>query len=197
MTLGVMPHQSQTFASKVQKYTEQLREGDIHSLSGLFDITGARLLRYATGIVGNQHDGEDIVQLVLTKLATNHHVIVDRTCAWAYLLRMTRNEAIDFLRCRERYVTTHQLARSQSLTPSKTKSGDEAKQQLWCAINRLPRKQREVLLLKIWEQMTFEELAGVLDISPATAASRYRYALGKLRQMIATNSNEGIAHEVR
>jgi len=124
-------------------------------------------------------------------------VIVDRTCAWAYLLRMTRNEAIDFLRCRERYVTTHQLARSQSLTPSKTKSGDEAKQQLWCAINRLPRKQREVLLLKIWEQMTFEELAGVLDISPATAASRYRYALGKLRQMIATNSNEGIAHEVR
>jgi RNA polymerase sigma-70 factor (ECF subfamily) len=60
-----------------------------------------------------------------------------------------------------------------------------------------PITQKTKRLLKIWEQMTFEELAGVLDISPATAASRYRYALGKLRQMIATNSNEGIAHEVR
>jgi RNA polymerase sigma-70 factor (ECF subfamily) len=35
--------------------------------------------------------------------------------------------------------------------------------------------------LKLWEGLTFEEIAAVLDLSPSTAASRYRYGLDKLR----------------
>jgi RNA polymerase sigma-70 factor (ECF subfamily) len=52
---------------------------------------------------------------------------------------------------------------------------------LQSALAELPVEQREVIMLRVWGRMTFEEAAAVLDISPNTAASRYRYALEKLR----------------
>ena len=42
-------------------------------------------------------------------------------------------------------------------------------------------EQREVIVLKIWHQYTFEEIGGLLEISPNTAAGRYRYGLQKLK----------------
>lgn len=46
----------------------------------------------------------------------------------------------------------------------------------------LPEDQREVIILKIWGDMTFEQIAAALGIPMNTAASRYRYALSNLRQ---------------
>jgi DNA-directed RNA polymerase specialized sigma24 family protein len=45
----------------------------------------------------------------------------------------------------------------------------------------LPPEQREVIVLKIWSEHTFEEIGELLDISPNTAAGRYRYGLQKLK----------------
>jgi RNA polymerase sigma-70 factor (ECF subfamily) len=52
------------------------------------------------------------------------------------------------------------------------------------ALSELPEEQRAVLHLKLWEGLTFEEIAAALDISPNTAASRYRYGLDKLRDRL-------------
>jgi RNA polymerase sigma-70 factor (ECF subfamily) len=50
------------------------------------------------------------------------------------------------------------------------------------ALQCLPVEQREALVLKIWNELTFEQIAETLEISPNTAASRYRYALAALRK---------------
>ena len=44
--------------------------------------------------------------------------------------------------------------------------------------------QRAVLHLKLWAGLTFEEIAVALEISPNTAASRYRYGIDKLRHLL-------------
>ena len=54
---------------------------------------------------------------------------------------------------------------------------------LQSALKSLPDEQREVVVLKIWGQLTFEEAAAVIGISPNTAASRYRYGLEKLKDI--------------
>jgi RNA polymerase sigma-70 factor, ECF subfamily len=54
------------------------------------------------------------------------------------------------------------------------------------ALSKLPPTQAEVVVLKIWEEMTFAEIGEVLGQSPNTAASRYRYALQKLSQHLHT-----------
>ncbi len=53
------------------------------------------------------------------------------------------------------------------------------------ALDRLPDDQREVVALKIWGDLTFEEIAAVQEVSLNTAASRYRYALQKLKEILA------------
>lgn len=45
----------------------------------------------------------------------------------------------------------------------------------------MPEEQRAVVHLKLWGELTFEQIAAALEIPPNTAASRYRYALDKLR----------------
>lgn len=49
------------------------------------------------------------------------------------------------------------------------------------ALATLPEEQREVLVLKIWGELTFAQIAVTLAISSDTAASRYRYALQRLQ----------------
>jgi hypothetical protein len=49
---------------------------------------------------------------------------------------------------------------------------------------------REIMILRAWGEMTFEEAAAVLDISPNTAASRYRYALAKLKERLKPLAKE-------
>lgn len=41
----------------------------------------------------------------------------------------------------------------------------------------------ELIVLRVWGQLTFEEIGGVVGISPNTAASRYRYGLAKLTEV--------------
>ncbi len=52
------------------------------------------------------------------------------------------------------------------------------------ALCRLPPEQREVLVLKIWGELTFAQIGEALKLSPNTVASRYRYALVALKKII-------------
>ena len=52
------------------------------------------------------------------------------------------------------------------------------------ALRSLPVEQREVVHMKVYEQMTFQQIADELAISINTAASRYRYAMDKLRLLL-------------
>lgn len=52
------------------------------------------------------------------------------------------------------------------------------------ALATLPQPQREVIVLKIWHHYTFDEIGDLLEVSPNTAAGRYRYGLEKLRTIL-------------
>ena len=60
----------------------------------------------------------------------------------------------------------------------------EERAKLEAAIHELPVEQREVLTLKIWGELTFQQIATVTDDSPNTVASRYRLALAALREQL-------------
>lgn len=48
-------------------------------------------------------------------------------------------------------------------------------------LSGLPTEQRETIVLKIWNHLTFEEIGALLELSPNTVAGRYRYGLNKLK----------------
>ena len=66
----------------------------------------------------------------------------------------------------------------------------ERAQILQKALQRLSEDHREVLLLKIWAEMTFAEIAQTLNENPNTVAARYRYALANLKKLLPADCHE-------
>ena len=61
----------------------------------------------------------------------------------------------------------------------------ELRDQIQRALGLLPEPQREVVVLKIWSELTFAQIAEALSESPNTIAARYRYAMEKLEQLLS------------
>ena len=101
--------------------------------------------------------------------------------------RAIRRLAIDWARSIDRrQIRENKVALDSPLSFSfeRTLELDERKQALLRAVERLPDQQKEVVTLKIWGELTFDEIARTLDESLNTVASRYRYALQKLQSWV-------------
>ena len=171
---------SHTFAAQVTLCVERLTESGVAALGGLFDLTSQRLVRCAATITRNQHDAEDAVQATLVQLAKGLRKFGQAKQPWPYLLRMVRNEALLIARRKQRWTLSGNLVDLFTRRLVDELEMEETHRAVWGALRTLPTAQPEVVVLKIWEAMTFAQFADVLEISADTAASRYRYAMQKL-----------------
>ena len=58
------------------------------------------------------------------------------------------------------------------------------------ALESLPEEQKEVLIMKIWGDHTFKIISESLDVSINTAASRYRYGLAALKNLLDNEKHD-------
>ena len=125
-------------------------------------------------------DAEDIVQEAFVRFWRKQHDVSNRGLLYATV----RSIALDFLRRDSRRAKRETVAMQdvdQTVKPAFEIETDE-QPALVAALDLLPAEQREVLTLKIWNELTFAEIASALGISQNTAASRYRYALAALKK---------------
>lgn len=166
-----------------------LTAGDERAFAALYDRYGTRLYRTALGIVGRREDAEDAVQEVLISLVRSRKALAKVNDLTAYLFSALRRAAA---RCAQREKREPAAAQIVEDIEDKTTQGETNNfraDHLEQALRQLPEEQREVILLKIDGQMTFAQIAQVLEISLNTAASRYRYALEKLREILSGAGN--------
>jgi RNA polymerase sigma-70 factor (ECF subfamily) len=176
------------FALRVRDCTDRLAAVGVAALGELFDLTSHRLIRFAAALIHRQHDAEDAVQTALVRLASEPQLLAKADCPWAYLLRMVRNEVLATIRRQERCRATGSLSDLVTHCRVDEAEREESHRAVWSALRTLPAEQAEVVVLKIWEEMTFAQIGQVLETSPHTAASRYQYAMAKLsRRLVAVN----------
>jgi RNA polymerase sigma-70 factor (ECF subfamily) len=138
------------------------------------------LVLFARQFVRSVADAEDIVQDAFVRFWRKEHSIENR----ALLFATVRSVALDLLRRdarRARREANAALEVEQSTQPE-FDFDDPSQNELAAAVDRLPVEQREVLVMKIWNELTFAEIGQALSISQNTAASRYRYALAALKK---------------
>jgi RNA polymerase sigma-70 factor (ECF subfamily) len=161
-----------------------LAAGDERTFAALYDRYGERLYRTAYGILGRREDAEDAVQEVFASLVRSRKCLAKINDITAYMFSALRRAAA---RCAQRKM--REPASSQAVEDVEAKDNQQetarpSAGRLEQALNELPAEQREVISLKIDGQLTFVQIAEVLGISANTAASRYRYALEKLREKL-------------
>jgi RNA polymerase sigma-70 factor (ECF subfamily) len=140
------------------------------------------LLLFARQWANSAADAEDIVQETFVKFWRRNHKIDNR----ALLYSAVRSTALDFIRRDSRRARREASAfgENDDFTEPKFEIEDETQRALADAISGLPQEQREVLVMKVWNDLTFAEIAIALRISQNTAASRYRYALTALKKVL-------------
>jgi len=139
------------------------------------------LLLFARQWVRSAADAEDVVQEAFVKFWRRNHKIDNR----ALLYSAVRSIALDFIRRDSRRTRREASAfRETEVSEPQFEIEDETQRALAQGIDGLPREQREVLVMKIWNELTFAEIGAALCISQNTAASRYRYALAALKKLL-------------
>lgn len=140
-----------------------------------YDRYADSLFRYAVIVLADADEAGDVVHHVFLGLLRQRRANVDELAH--YLRRATRNECFTRLRRRARE-TTSEKPLLEVAVPA---ADPDLKLSIERALRLLPPEQREVIHLKVFEGMTFQEIADVTDESINTIASRYRYAIDKLR----------------
>jgi RNA polymerase sigma-70 factor (ECF subfamily) len=144
----------------------------------LYDRHGPALLAYACSFVPDAAAGEDAVHQVFLRLLQRDTVVPDVPAA--YLYRAVRNAALNSRRAGRRDVPLE----TQNVWLEHRDGNREASLALQAALHELPEEQRKVVVMRIWSGMTLEEVSEATHVSLNTAASRYRYALDKLRERL-------------
>jgi RNA polymerase sigma-70 factor (ECF subfamily) len=180
--------------------------GDIEPWRRCYQQMSARLLLYArqvlySGGASFEADAEDAVQTAFVRFWKRYPDA--REDQYGLLFAAVRSVSLDMLRSSHRrirregvYSVEVQDFRDTAAPKAAggawfVESSDPASLPVQQALERLPAEQREVVVLKIWGELTFAQIAETLEISPNTAASRYRLALGALRKEVETNGRNG------
>ena len=153
----------------------------------IYDEHAQALFAFLLNFTRDENDTRDLLQEIFTRLAREPGLLRGAREERAFLMRLAHNTAVDLMRRRGARQKYHDRFAEEELNFFATAGHpDESafRESLSRALAELPPEQRSVVHLKLWENLTFEQIAEVLEISPNTAASRYRYGLDKLRDRL-------------
>lgn len=150
----------------------------------LYHAKAAELVLYGRALGLSHAEAEDVVQETFLTLLR-----LDKIPAKPehYCVRSFRNRALNYRRSFWRRLTRE--FESQRWFERSTDESPTEQAAMRC-LAELPVTQREVIVLKLWHEQTFEEIGELLDVSPNTVAGRYRYGLEKLRACLKGESHE-------
>ncbi len=153
-------------------------------VKALYEKHGAALAAYGCCCGLDFGLAEDVVQQVFLKLLQGNAGAVQAPLA--YLYRAVRNASFNQRRDRRREA---QMPEGEQWFTHATADRAELLS-LQNALRELPEEQRETVFLRVWSGMTLQEIAEATDTPLNTAASRYRYALEKLRERLRERSGK-------
>ena len=153
----------------------------------LYDEHAQALFAFLLNFTRHEADTRDLLQEVFVRVAQRPGLLSGVRDERAFLLRLAHKPAIDLIRRRSTREKHHEHFSGEAASifaPAPEADEGAFREALSAALGELPADQRAVVHLKLWEGLTFEQIAELLEIPLNTAASRYRYGLDKLRQRL-------------
>ncbi len=156
-------------------------------LERIHDEHVVAMFRHGLAVLRDEAAVRDVLQDVFLKLAEGRVDLATVENQRSYLLRMVHHAALDLLRrrkVRQDHVEKQSAAPAGFFETQQDPDREAYRRQLEVALAELPEEQRVVVVLKLWQERTFDEISEICGIPLNTAASRYRYGLDKLRALL-------------
>ena len=171
-------------------HEEARRRAEDTAISALVDQYAGALYRVAYSVLRNPSDAEDAVQEAFLRVLRHRHTLTEVRDHRVWLIRIVWNIALDRKRRVKTRPETDDVAELARVLPSKGLSAEElaaAAQhhaRVLACVEQLPAKEREVLLLSAFEELTSVEIAAVLSITESSVRSRLFRARNLMAGMI-------------
>lgn len=177
-----------------QRLIDYASGGDVSALSELVARHSAWLAAYLRSLTESETEAEDALQDLWLRVI-RHCESYRGGSIRAYLARIARSTAIDRFRRRERARlsldaesadggTLSETIADAAPTPSEAFGTRATSSEIRQAVRSLPDEQREVLMLRIEGELTFQEISNLLGIPLGTALTRMRTATQRLKRLL-------------
>jgi len=143
------------------------------------------LYGYVCSLLRNRADADDVFQETFTTLLQRGEKTTKIRHPKTYIYRIARNKAFDLMK---KYKKQPVSLDSLLVQPSEEYLSDWLdSEMLNLALSKISEKEREIILLKIYDQMTFREIAKITGSLLPTVAARYMRGIKKLKKILEKN----------
>lgn len=172
---------------KLDQLFKEMKQGNTQMVQEIYNRYHRLVYGIAFSILKNKEDAEDAMQIVFSKLYSIDKSKLPKEKAGTWLYSVTKNEALVILRRKGEYVSLEEIYNCEN-TRNEIDSFID-KESYNKLINKLSKKEQEIVSLKILSKLTFQEIAEMLGESENTIKWRYYKAIYTLR---ITLSNLGM-----
>ncbi len=148
-------------------------------VKGLKECEGA-LYGFLMRLLGNPEEAKEAMQTAVLKAWEARNGLKERSRFRAWLFRIAANVAADMMRQRERFMEMVDLPFSNA-DPLVL---EEERFRLQRAIGELPERQRMALLLKVYGELKYSEIARVMDLTEGAIKAHIHHALRRLKEAL-------------
>ena len=178
---------------------ERYQDGDVHSFELLIGRYQKQVYSYILTLVKDKQLADDVFQDTFVKViqTVKSKAYKDDGRFVQFAMRIAHNLVIDHFRKENRIPTVESSSEDYNyidnvpITDASVEQGmivDQVHSDLHRMITFLPDEQREVLRMRIFDDMSFKDIADITNVSINTALGRMRYALIHLRKMMVANN---------
>lgn len=169
----------------------KVHSGSREALNTIVSRYYDEIYRFCLYLTGQETDSYDITQEVFLRFIKYVDSYEYRNLK-GYLLIIARNLCRDYYHHRK---NTSDIEEAFDLgTEDPGLNNLENRLLLYHALQKLPVAQREVIILRIYEELKFHEIANILGLNLSTVKSRFRLGVGSLRK-IMEDADEGSSHK--
>ena len=168
------------------------REGDREAFAELVGAHGRDAFRIALGFVGNEEDARDMVQEAFLKALRHIHRFDVQRPFFPWFYSILRNLCFNFIAKKGRHGECALVCESDGgidpvgneMDPFQNLIGSERAEYIWSALGQLGADHREIIVLRHFQDLSYNEIADLLEIPRGTVMSRLYYARGALRKAL-------------
>ena len=174
-----------------EQITGLIQNGDYDAaFNAIVAAWSERLYWHLRRYAGSHEDADDLLQDVLVKVWKALPTFRCDSQLFTWIYRIATNEALNFLR-KNRFKAMLKAENLESLLNSHFDddvhfNGDELQREVQKAINMLPDKQKQVFIIRYFDELPYEQISEILDTSVGSLKASYHHAYNKVKAYLET-----------
>lgn len=158
------------------------QEGNKETLNQIIEKYYDDIYRFCLYLTGDESESYDITQTVFLKFIKYVHSYKHKNLK-GYLLIIARNVCRDFWTHGDRRIIPYENEKIEAAVIDKKIEEVENHMYLWELLKSLPKEQREVIVLHLYEDMKFKDIAYMIGSNVSTVKSRYQLGIMRIKNI--------------